>query len=108
MTKQKLVPGQPGDVYEQMRAMLTSHYVSQMVRAAADLSLADHLAGGMLTAAEVAERESSAPNTTFRLMRGCVALGLLTADGDGRFGSTALLQTLGRTRPVHCGAWHWR
>ena len=47
-----------------------------------------------LTAAEVAEREGSAPTTTFRLMRACVAIGLLTADANGRFGSTPLLQTL--------------
>jgi hypothetical protein len=99
MTEQMLVPGHSGDVYDQMRMMVISHYVSQMVRAAADLSLADHLAGRRLTAAEVAEREGSAPNTTFRLMRACVALGLLTADADGRFGSTPLLQTLGKDTP---------
>jgi hypothetical protein len=93
------VPAQAGDVYEQMMAMMTSHWVSQTVRAVADLSLADHLAGERLTAAEVAEREGSAPNTTFRLMRACVALGLLTADASGRFGATPLLQTLGKDAP---------
>ena len=99
MTEQKLVPAPAGDVHDQMRAMVTSHFVSQMVRATVDLSLADHLAPGSLTAAEVAEREGSAPNTTFRLMRACVALGLLTADTDGRFGSTPLLETLGKNTP---------
>jgi len=94
MTEHIWVPAQAGDVYEQMTVMMHSHYVSQMVRAAADLSLADHLGRERLTAAEVAEREGSAPNTTFRLMRACVELGLLTADADGRFGSTPLLQTL--------------
>ena len=74
--------------------MMTIHWVSQAVRAVADLSLADHLAGARLTAAEVAEREGSAPTTTCRLMRACVAIGLLTADANGRFGSTPLLQTL--------------
>jgi hypothetical protein len=88
-----------GDVYEQMMAMLTSHWVSQTVRAVVDLSLADHLAGERLTAAEVAQREGSAADTTFRLMRACVALGLLTADDDGRFASTPLLQTLGKDAP---------
>jgi predicted O-methyltransferase YrrM len=99
MTEHMWVPAEAGDVYEQMRMMMHSHYVSQMIRAAADLSLADHLADERLTAAEVAEREGSAPNTTFRLMRACVALGLLTADADGRFGSTPLLQTLGKDTP---------
>jgi hypothetical protein len=32
-------------------------------------------------------------------MRACVALGLLTADADGRFGSTPLLQTLTKDTP---------
>src|SRR5262249_23342896 len=59
-------------------------------------SLADHLREGGLTADEVARREDSAPGTTFRLMRASVALGLLTADADGRFHSTPLLATLRR------------
>ena len=99
MTEQMLVPPQASDVYEQMRMMLTSHYVSQMLRAAADLSLAEHLATADLTAAQVAEREGSAVHTTFRLMRACVTIGLLTADADGRFASTPLLPTLGKDTP---------
>ena len=69
------VPPQVGDVYQQMTVMMTSHWVSQAVRAVADLSLADHLAAARLTAAEIAKREGSAPTTTFRLMRACVAIG---------------------------------
>jgi hypothetical protein len=88
-----------GDVHDQMRSMLTGHFVSQTIRAAADLSLADHLHAGKLTATEVADREGSAPNTTFRLMRACVALGLLTADTDGRFSGTPLLATLRKDEP---------
>jgi hypothetical protein len=46
MTEHIWVPAEVGDVYEQMRVMVHSHYVSQMIRAAAELSLADHLGGG--------------------------------------------------------------
>jgi hypothetical protein len=99
MTEQMLDPMQAGDVHEQMRAMVTGYWVSQIVRAVVDLSLADHLAGEPLTAAEVAEREGSAPNSTFRLMRACVAVGLLSADADGRFRGTALLATLRKGAP---------
>lgn len=99
MTEQELIPALPADVFEQMIAMVTGHWVSQTVRAVVDLSLADHLCGQRLTAAEVAEREGSAPNTTFRLMRACVALGLLTADAHGRFTGTPLLQTLVKATP---------
>jgi hypothetical protein len=92
-------PMAAGDVHEQMRAMAMGYWVSQIVRAVVDLSLADHLAAEALTAAEVAEREGSAPNSTFRLMRACVAVGLLSADADGRFKGTALLATLRKDAP---------
>jgi len=48
---------------------------------------------------EVAKREDSAPGTTFRLMRACVALGLLTADREDRFHGTPLLATLRKDAP---------
>jgi hypothetical protein len=99
MTRHKPGPTQAADVYQQMNMMVTSHWVPQVVRAAVDLSLADHLAEGGLTADEVARREDSAPGTTFRLMRACVVLGLLTADTESRFHSTALLETLRKDAP---------
>ena len=70
--------------------MINGYWVSQIVRAAADLRLADHLADGVRTAAEVAERESSDPATTYRLMRACAAIGLLSLDQGGRFSVTSL------------------
>jgi hypothetical protein len=76
--------------------MIHGYWNSQVVRAAADLRLADHLAAGPLTAEEVADLESSDPHATYRLMRACTGLGLLAHDGDGRFSVTpagALLQT---------------
>jgi hypothetical protein len=82
-TEQKPGPTPAANVYQQMNMMVTSHWVPQIVRAAVDLSLADHLAEGGLTADEVAQREDSAPGTTFRLMRACVVLGLMTADNRG-------------------------
>src|ERR1700761_1825490 len=70
--------------------MIHGYWISEVVRAAADLRLAEHLAGGPLTAPQVADRESSDPQTTYRLMRACAGLGLLTYDGDGRFSVTAM------------------
>jgi predicted O-methyltransferase YrrM len=87
------------DPHQQMTGMVFAFCVSQMIRAAAELSLADHLAAGPLTAQEVAEREGSAPDTTLRLMRACAAHGLLTTDADGRFHATALLGTLRADAP---------
>jgi O-methyltransferase domain/Dimerisation domain len=87
------------DVYQQMNQMVTGHWVAQVVRAAVDLSLAEHLAVDGLTGDEVAEREGSAPATTSRLMRACVALGVLSADDHGRYFGTGLLATLHRDAP---------
>jgi hypothetical protein len=79
---------QDSDTRQQMIDLMFGYQVTQAVRAVADLSLADHLAGGGLTAAEVAEREGRAAHATFRLMRAVVAVGLLPADSQGRFYST--------------------
>jgi hypothetical protein len=76
--------------------MIHGYWNSQVVRAAADLRLADHLAAGARTAEDVAGLESSDPLATYRLMRACAGLGLLAYEGDGRFSVTpagALLQS---------------
>ena len=88
--------------------MLFGYWVSQALRAHAELSVADHLANGPLTAAEIARREGSAPEATFRQMRAGLTLGLLTMDADKGFHATALLDTLRRTRRDRCRAWLWR
>ena len=82
-----------------MADMVFAYWLSQMVRAFADLSLADHLADWPLTAGEVAAREGSAPETTFRLMRAGVSVGLLTIDAEKRFHTTSLLATLRKDAP---------
>jgi hypothetical protein len=82
-----------------MTEMIFGFCVSQVIRTAAELSLADHLAAGPLTAQEIAEREGTAPGTTLRLMRACTAFGLLTVDAAGRFRGTPLLDTLRTEAP---------
>jgi SAM-dependent methyltransferase len=74
--------------------MINGYWITQVVRAAADLRLADHLAAGAETAKDVAVRESSDPLTTYRLMRACATLGLLAYDGDGRFSVTPVGELL--------------
>jgi hypothetical protein len=87
------------DIHQQMTEMIFGFCVTGIVRTAAELSLADHLAAGPLTADEIAERETSAPATTFRLLRACAAFGLVTVDDAGRFHGTALLDTLRTDAP---------
>jgi hypothetical protein len=83
-----------GDVYHQMAGAVFGYWAAWTVCEMADLSIADHLAEGSLTVAEVAAREGSAPETTHRLMRAAVSIGLLTEEAGGRFKSTPLLDTL--------------
>ena len=64
-----------GDAYHQMVGTLYDYWACWTTCAIADLSIADHLAGESLTAAEVGARAGSAPETTLRLMRAGVAMG---------------------------------
>ncbi|MFE0689649.1 acetylserotonin O-methyltransferase [Streptomyces sp. JH002] len=68
--------------------MTTAHWITQVVRAAAVLRVADHIADGARTAEEIAERESSHPGATHRLLRACASIGLLAHEGGGRFDLT--------------------
>ncbi|GAB3972709.1 methyltransferase [Streptomyces sparsus] len=82
-----------------MLQMMTGYWVTQVVRTAAELNIADHLHGGGATPADVAAAESLDPASTFRFLRTCASLGLAaSADGE-RFGSTALLDTLRTDAP---------
>ncbi|MDT0567260.1 methyltransferase [Streptomyces sp. DSM 3412] len=62
--------------------------VAQILRALAALRIADHLADGPLTAEELAEREGSHPQATYRLMRAAASSGLLSYEGRRRFALT--------------------
>ncbi len=87
------------DVHQQVMDMILGFWASQTLRAIADFSVADHLAAGGLTAAEVAAREGTAVDITYRLMRAGVGLGLMTTDADGRFYDTERLATLRKDAP---------
>ena len=87
------------DNFEWVHGIASGHWASQAMRAAVQLSLPEHLAENRLTAAEVAEREGSDPDATFRLMRACVAFRLLIADNLGRFYGTPMLAALRRDVP---------
>ena len=58
------------DVHQQMMDIILGFWASQIVRAIADFSVADHLAAGGLTAAEVAARGGTAVDSTYRLTAG--------------------------------------
>ncbi|GAA5192260.1 methyltransferase [Rugosimonospora acidiphila] len=85
--------------YESLLQMVHGFWVSQIVRTAADLSLAEHLADGPRTAADIATIEGSDPDATHRLMRACASLGL-ASHANGAFAGTPLLAFLHKDSPL--------
>lgn len=68
---------------------------AQAIRTLASMSVAEHLAAGPLTAAEIARRESTDPGMTYRLLRAAAALGIVQYDTAQRtFAQTPLLAVL--------------
>ncbi|HET6479230.1 MAG TPA: methyltransferase [Actinoplanes sp.] len=92
------------DDHAAMLRMISGSWVTQVIGAAAGLSLAEHLKDGPRTADEIAERELSDPAATFRLMRACASIGLLTRTGEA-FTSTSLLATLHGDEPMSLKSW---
>lgn len=74
----------------QVMNLVAGSAIAQVLHAIAALHIADHLAGGARTAEEVAELEGSHPQATYRLMRAAAAHGVLTHEGQRRFGLTRM------------------
>ncbi|MFJ9624218.1 methyltransferase [Streptomyces sp. NPDC101181] len=82
-----------------MTQMITGYWVTQVVRTAAELDLAGHLADGPATADEIARAGSLHPTATLRFLRACAALDLVTSEDGTVFAATPLLSTLRADRP---------
>jgi hypothetical protein len=80
--------------FERMIQMLTGFFVTQIAGAVATYSIADHLAKGPATAEQIATIEGIDSTATFRLLRACASLGLVTCDQGLTFSATPLLGTL--------------
>src|SRR5262245_2363323 len=70
--------------------MITSLWVPQTIYTTAALCLADAMADGPRTSADLAAAVGAHPDSLHRLMRALVALGLSTMGDDGRFELTPL------------------
>jgi O-methyltransferase domain/Dimerisation domain len=84
---------------EVMMQMIYGFAVSQIVRTFADYSIADDLAQGPKTAAEIASRHAASEEAMVRLMRAGIPLGLVTVDAEHVFSSTPLLRTIEEGTP---------
>jgi SAM-dependent methyltransferase len=92
----KVAPPGPGaDTNTQKMAdMVRAFWISQIVGTLAQLGIPDQLADGALAAGELAQRISTHPGATYRIMRAAKELGLVTSTPDGRFNLTSLGGTL--------------
>src|SRR5260221_10598241 len=77
-----------------MMQMLTGFAVTQIIGVAAAYKIADHLAKGALSAKQIAAAEGISADATFRLLRACASLGLVTCDATLTFSAPPLLSTL--------------
>ncbi|MGV9797146.1 methyltransferase [Mycobacterium sp. NPDC003449] len=89
------------DHHEDVYRLCMAGFGSQVVRSLADLSVAEHLSGGPLTAGEVARRCCGDPGLTYRLLRAAACLGFLTYDdATSTFADTPKLAVLREDSPL--------
>jgi SAM-dependent methyltransferase len=78
----------------QMLQIIAGFWAARCVYVAAKLGIADLLEDGPKTAHELASRTHSHPPSLFRVLRALAGAGVLTQDGQNRFGQTPLSETL--------------
>jgi hypothetical protein len=83
-----------------MLEMIVNTWVAQGITAAAQLGIADALAGGPLSADELARRVHADPDALGRLMRALVSEGVFRRRRDGRYALNAIAATLRSDAPV--------
>ena len=102
--------------HAQLIQMGTGQWVSRIVYVAAQLELADHLASGPKSAAELAGATRTHARSLHRLMRTLASFGVLSEGDDSRFALTPLGEALKTGAPGSAratilsmaGQWMWR
>jgi len=84
---------------DQLMAMASGAWVTQMIHVAAELGLADHLAAGERDVSDLAQACGADPDSLFRLLRGLASLGLFQETAPRRFSLTPLAELLGSEHP---------
>ncbi|MGH9476188.1 MAG: methyltransferase [Terriglobales bacterium] len=90
---------------EMMRMLWPPAMAAQAIHAAARLELADRLAQGPKTVAELAEATHAHADALGRLLRALASLGIFAADGPGRFRQTEMSATLCKDAPSRLSTW---
>jgi SAM-dependent methyltransferase len=74
--------------------MLIGGWITQAIYVAAELGIADLLADGPRTSAELAERAGAHGDSLYRVLRALASIGIFAEDADGRFSLTPLAEHL--------------
>lgn len=98
-----------------MMQMTMGFIVSQAISVAARLYLADHLAGGGKTLAELAELTATHEPSLYRLLRALTSVGVFQKNADGRYENSPLSDVLRSDNPqslraaahMICDREHW-
>ena len=88
----------------QIAEIMLSQVVPRLVHLAATLKLADHLADGRRSAAELAPLTGTHPPTLHRVLRTMASLGFFTEDAEHRFSLQPLGAVLKSGTPSHATA----
>jgi hypothetical protein len=83
-----LLDGEPDAAGRQVDQLLWGYFLTPVTMAIVNLGIPAVLAGQARTADEVASAAGTDPEATARLLAAGMAVGLLTADGSGRFSLT--------------------
>lgn len=110
-----MTPGAPPP-HIQLMQMGTGYWVSRILYFAAKIGLADHLANGAKTADELAPKTDTNEKALGRMMRTLAGIGVLSDEGDGKFGLTPLGEALRDGAPgaarygilAMSGDWAWK
>ena len=93
------MPAPPFTPAEQLLAMASGAWVTQMLHVAAELGLADALAAGEREVADLAQTCGANDEALFRLLRGLASLGVFSETGPRRFALTPLAELLRADHP---------
>ena len=85
--------------FDWMRQQLNGFMRTQIIAAAATLSLAEHLQNGPRMVEEIASMAGLTDEMTFRLLRALAAIGLVASENERTFQSLPPLETLLSTEP---------
>jgi hypothetical protein len=100
-TRADLQTASPAEV---MQELIVGAWVSQAITTAADLGVADALAGGPLPINELAGTVGADPDGLSRLLRALISRGIFAHRDDGRYELTPLSQLLRSDTPISMAA----